>query len=73
MCSFTSLTPPPFGRPAGVYPEENRVRNDLKQRQNQSFDRIGRAGEGAEILVFSQGMTFLSDRIAESYGIDLSQ
>jgi len=22
------LTPPPFGRPAGVYPDENRGRND---------------------------------------------
>ena len=31
MCSLASLAPPPFGRPAGVYPGENRGRNDDHQ------------------------------------------
>ncbi len=37
MCSLASLAPPPFGPPAGVYPDANRGRNDVKQRQTNFF------------------------------------
>jgi hypothetical protein len=31
MCSLASLTPPPFGRLAGVYRDENGDWNDIRQ------------------------------------------
>src|SRR3972149_10034298 len=50
MCSLASLTPPPFGRPAGVYPDENRGRNDVKQHQTNFFTASGRARKGVSKL-----------------------
>ena len=51
MCSLASFTPPPFGRPAGVYPDENRGRNDdiVLFRNSQSLPARSRFGEGRRI------------------------
>ena len=48
MCSLASLTPPPFGRPGEVYPDENRGRNDVKQHQTNFSTASGDEGERAK-------------------------